>query len=141
MKASYPYAEDGYDVRGRRLPAIPVLWLELSVASSRLRGPCVIDTGFDGALYANEDLALLLEGVKPVGVASLYAVGEGEIRCELFRVEATLISEDGAPVLELGETTVYVPIYPEALSHEVIAGREILNKLTLKLDGKLVKVL
>ena len=141
MKTRYPYVENGYSIGGRKLPAIPIIWLELLVAGSRLRGPCIVDTGFDGALYANEDLALLLEGAEPVGYDSLYTVEGQEIRCELFKVKSTLISENGEPVLKLGDTTVLVPISPEALSYEVIAGREILNKLTIKLDGKAVEVL
>jgi len=36
---------------------------------------------------------------------------------------------------------VLVPLSPENLSVEVIVGREILNKLILKLDGKRLEVL
>lgn len=113
MKASYTYVEDGYDPRGRKLPAIPVLWLELSVPGARLRGPCIIDTGFDGALYASEDLALLLEEAEPEGIDFLYTVGEQEIECEVFRAECLLISGGGEPVAELGEVPVHVPTFPK----------------------------
>lgn len=141
MKASYRYAEDGYDVAGRKLPDVPVLWLELAVNGRRLRGPCLVDTGFDGSLYANEDLALLLEGCEPIGRATLYAVGERSIECELFETKARLVTEASQEVLGLGELLIYVPTSPDDLSHEVIVGREVLNKLTLKLDGRMVEVL
>ena len=141
MRVSYPYVEDGYDFKGRRLPAIPVLWLELSTANGRLRGPCLVDTGFDGMLYANDELALLLEGVEPTGYELLYAVGGREVKCEVFKVEGSLISEDGTPVLKLGELNVLVPMLPENLSYEVIAGRGVLNRLTLKLNGQTLEVL
>jgi len=141
LRVSYPYVEDGYDFKGKRLPAIPVLWLELSTADRRLRGPCLVDTGFDGMLYANDELALLLEGAESIGSETLYTVGGVEVECEVFRVKGVLISEDGAPVLELGELDVFVPTLPENLSYEVIAGRGVLNRLTLKLNGHMLEVL
>lgn len=141
MRVSYPYVEDGYDSRGRKLPAIPLLWLELLTDNGRLRGPCLIDTGFDGALYANDELALLLEGIKPTEYELLYAVGGREIECEVFKVKGFLVSESGTSVLELDELNVLVPMLPEDLPYEVIAGRELLNRLALKLNGYTVEVL
>lgn len=141
MKVSYDYHENGYDVKGRKLPAVPVLWLELSLPSAKLRGPCIIDTGFDGAVYANEKLALLFEGVEPIGIDILYTVGEQEVECEVFKVEGYITSETGEPIVELGEVSVLIPTSPENLSYEVVVGRAILNTLKLKLNGKKVEVL
>ena len=71
----------------------------------------------------------------------LYTVSNEEVKCEVFSVKASLVSEEGETILRLGDVRVLVPLSPENLSMEVIVGREILNKLILKLDGKRLEVL
>ena len=143
MKVKYPYIGDGYDKLGKRLPDIPILWMELvSPIGRRLRGPCLIDTGFDGALYANEDLALNLEGLSPTRTDELYALGGHEIKCEVFSVEGYLTTPEGrGRFYKLGVVEVYVPLTPGELSAEVVVGREVVNRLLLTLTGKEVTVL
>ena len=143
MKVEYPYIKNGYDKLGRRLPDVPILWMELvSHRGQRLRGPCLVDTGFDGALYANEDLALNLEGLSPVRTDELYALGGHEIGCEVFSVEGYLTTPEGRDrVCKLGVIEVYVPFTPGELSAEVVVGREVLNRLPLTLDGEKVTIL
>ncbi len=141
MKASYLYVENGLDLSGRKLPSIPVIWLELRAGGKKFLGPCLMDTGFDGSVYANEDLALLLENCEIIGKTTLYAVGERTVECELFKVNGSLITKKGEKVMGLGDLLVYVPVSPEDLSYEVIVGREIINKLTVKLNGRVVEIL
>jgi len=142
LKASYQFVEDGYDRRGAKLPDVPIVWMELQNSSGRFRGPCLVDTGFDGSIYANEELALLLEGSSPIRTDHLYTVGEREIECEVFGLNAHLITpETVRRVMDLGEIDILVPTRAHDLSREAIVGRRILNALVLKLDGKTLEVL
>ena len=129
------------DHSGERLPDIPVVWLGVEAASKRFEGPCVVDTGFDGALYANEALALLLEGVSAARKAYLYAVGDREIECEIFPLRGYLTNREGKRMLNLGLIEIMVPTRAIDLTDEAIVGRKVLNSLTLKLDGKRLELL
>lgn len=142
MKASYPFVEDGYDRGGSKLPDVPILWVEVETPSERFRGPCLVDTGFDGAVYANEDLALLLEGSSPIRKDYLYTVGEHEIECEVFGSKGYLIAPETARrVTGLASMDILVPTRVHELSREVIVGRRILNTLVIRLNGKTLDVL
>jgi hypothetical protein len=141
LRVKYSYAGDGHDRLGRKLPDIPVLWVELLLPTKhRIGGPCIIDTGFDGGIFANEDLVLFLEGISPTRTDELYALGGREIRCQVFSVKGRLMTESGERLHDLGAVDIYVPLVPEELSAEVVVGREVLNRLSLGLDGKEVKV-
>jgi len=141
LKASYPFVEDGYDRRGSKLPDVPILWVELENSSGRFRGPCLVDTGFDGAIYANDELALLLEGSSPIRTDYLYTVGEHEIECEVFALNGYLITPETARrVTDLDRIDILIPTRAQELSREVIAGRRILNTLVIKLNGKNLEV-
>lgn len=35
MRVEYPYAQDGHDVEGAKLPDIPIIWLEVEVAGAK----------------------------------------------------------------------------------------------------------
>ena len=105
-----------------------------------LIGESIIDTGFDGAIYANLKLAEFLEGIRPIRTSELQAAGHG-IECEVFTVECHVVNMHSKTVLTLGRVEVYCPVDPIDLSEDVIVGRAILNRLTLHLDGKLTKVL
>jgi len=121
---------------------VPILWVELQSLSGRFRGPCLVDTGFDGALYANEELALLLEGSSPMRTDYLYTVGEREIECEVFGLNGYLINRETARrVAGFDKIEILVPTRADDLSREVIIGRGILNALVIKLDGKTLEVL
>jgi len=102
----------------------------------------LVDTGFDGALYANEELALLLEGSSPMHKDYLYAIGEREIECEVFGLNAYLIAPENARrIMDLEEIEILVPTGADDLSREVIIGRRILNSLVVKLGGRTLEVL
>jgi len=142
LKASYRYTEDGYDRTGSKLPDLPIIWVELANPSGRFRGPCLVDTGFDGAIYANEELALLLEGSSPIRSDYVYTVAEHEIECEVFCLNGHLTAPDSTRrVTDLGRTEILVPTKVHALSREAIAGRRIINTLVMKLDGKTLELL
>lgn len=138
LRIEYPYAEDGLDTRGMRLPDIPILWLELQVARAvRFRGACIVDTGFDAGLYANEDLTLLLEGLAPIREDILHTVGQETITCEVFQAKAFLTPPTVSRRLRsLGTAEIFVPVLPDHLSLEVIVGRGILNRLAIIIDGQ-----
>jgi len=143
LKAKYRYAENGYDKRGKKLPDIPILWLELKYADHKVaRGPALVDTGFDGGLYANEDLALFLADSSSIRREELYVVSLREVNCEVFAVEGYLISPESWERIRYLETLdIYVPVRPEDLSYEAIVGREVLNKIPMTLNGKDLTIL
>ena len=129
------------DESGKKLPNIPVIWLGLEASSKRFEGPCLVDTGFDGALYASEELALLLEGVSAARKAYLYGVGDHEIECEIFPLRGYVTSREGRRILSLGLIEAMVPTRAIDLTDIAIVGRKVLNSLTLKLDGKRLELL
>jgi len=102
----------------------------------------LVDTGFDGALYANEELALLLEGSSPMRKDYLYAIGGREIECEVFGLNGYLITpEDARRIMDLEKIEILVPTGADDLSREVIIGRRVLNSLVVKLGGRTLEVL
>jgi len=139
---NYPYKEDGILADGSRVPDIPVMNLLIVRKDLRkgLVGESVIDTGFDASIYANLNLAEFLEGARPVRTASLQAAGRS-VSCEIFDVECHIVDRDWKPVLSLGRADVYCPTDPIDLFEDVIAGRVILNRVRLELNGKLAKLL
>lgn len=142
MKTEYEYLQDGLDSRGEKLPDVPILWLELGTKDRRLRGPCLVDTGFDGGLYANADLASFLEGLSPERKVKVYSIDRLGIDCEVFSADGHLIAREGwKKVKRLKSVDVYVPMRPRELSREVIVGREILNEIPMSLDGEKLKIL
>jgi predicted aspartyl protease len=105
-----------------------------------LAGDAIVDTGFDGSLYANIQLVEFLEGLRPIKTATLQALGH-EVLCEVFKVECHLADDDLRPTLNLQEVEVYAPINVGDLSEDVIIGRAILNRLKLQLNGNFLQVL
>jgi len=138
---SYPYKEDGILPDGSKVPDIPIVNLLIvrRDLGRGLVGEAIVDTGFDGAIYANLDLVKFLEGSKPTREASLQAAGNS-ITCEVFDVECNIADQDSKPVLPLGMVEAYTPIDPADLSEDVIVGRAILNQIRLELDGKVAKL-
>jgi predicted aspartyl protease len=103
-----------------------------------VRGPALVDTGFDGGIYANLTVASFLEGNKPVAEEVVEASGHS-IRCELFKVSCRLVDGKGSGV-EIGEVEVHVPTEPMDLSGDVLVGRMLLNRLQVSLNGKRLSV-
>ncbi|MEM4444124.1 MAG: hypothetical protein QXJ21_02040 [Thermofilum sp.] len=134
MRISYLYAEDGYTDRGERIPDVPVVYLAVRVGRRRARGPAIIDTGFDGGIYANLEIARMFEGVEPADRVLFENPLYGASEFEVYVAEASLYH--GASHVNLGEVRVYIPTEPELLTGEVLVGREILNSKvkTLALD-------
>ncbi|MHA1428543.1 MAG: hypothetical protein ACTSQI_21375 [Candidatus Helarchaeota archaeon] len=135
-KKSYKYQADGYDRSGFKIPAFPILPLALEKAKGKkISGPAIIDTGFDGAVFANEALTLFLEDVPKEDEKIVGGFGAEEFTCELFRVKAQIIDTNRNIIKPLGETLVYVPTDLNYLSDYVIIGRELLNTISFCLDG------
>lgn len=139
---SHPYKEDGILPDGSKVPDVPIVSLLIVRRDLRrgLAGEAIVDTGFDGGIYANLDLVKFLEGSRPTRVASLQAAGNS-IACEVFDVECNIADQSSKPVLPLGVVEAYTPIDPVDLSEDVIVGRAILNRIRLELDGKVAKFL
>ena len=136
----YAYEVDGLDEEGERIPDIPVVYLVLETSRGRARGPAVLDTGFDGGLYPNIEVVRILRGLKPLTLKRLEHPLYGFVECEVYRVKASIASPDFTRLIPLGEVKVYTPLEPDFLSEEVLLGREVLNTLKIRLDGKWVQV-
>lgn len=142
ISAAYPYKKDGLLADGTRIPDIPVVSLLLVRRDLQrgLAGESIVDTGFDGTLYANLDLVEFLEGLRPKRTIS-YRAARHEIRCEVFEVECYLTDQMSRPILPLGAVEVSAPLHPDDLSEDVILGRVVMNRLRLELDGRYLKLL
>jgi predicted aspartyl protease len=139
---NFAYKEDGILPDGSKVPDIP--FINLLIVRRDLKkglvGEPIIDTGFDAAIYANLKLVEFLEGLRPARTSELQAAGHS-IECEVFTIECHVMDAHSKTVLTLGRVEVYCPIDPDDLSEDVIVGRAILNRLTLRLNGKETKVL
>jgi len=138
---NYPYKEDGILPDGLRVPDIPVMNLLIVRKDRRkgLLGESVVDTGFDGAIYANLNLAEFLEGATPKRTMPLQAAGR-DVTCEVFDVECCIMNRNFKAVLPLGSVDAYCPVDPVDLFEDVIMGRAILNRITLQLNGQVAKL-
>lgn len=135
---SYFYSTNGLSTKGQQIPDVPIIHLLITRADKdfSIAGPALVDTGFDGGIYPNLPIIGYLEGLKPTKTEELESAG-GYITCEIFRVSASFAKpETYEPIKPIGEINIYVPTGPEALSDEAILGREILNTLKIRLDGK-----
>jgi len=136
----YAYEVDGLGEEGERIPDIPVAYLVLESSRGRARGPAVLDTGFDGGLYPNIEVVRILRGLRPLALKRLEHPLYGFVECEVYRVKASIASPDFTQLFPLGDVRVYTPVEPDFLSEEVLLGREVLNILRIRLDGKWVEV-
>ena len=57
------------------------------------------------------------------------------MECEVYKVDASLISEENNLEINLKEVNVYIPVDPAYMREEVLIGREVLNRLKAVLDG------
>ena len=63
-KIKWNYQTDGYDHSGVKIPDFPILNLLIEKPTGeKISGPAIIDTGFDGSLFANEALTFFLADV------------------------------------------------------------------------------
>jgi len=138
----YEYEEGSILPDGSKVPNIPTLKIMLVRKDIKkfTVGDVVIDTGFDYSLYANTEVSNFLEGLKPVGKIQLKSVKE-PIECEVYETEASIVTEDLKQIRKLGKIKIDVPTSIENLTGDALVGREILNSLTLKFDGKYVEIL
>ena len=135
-KNSYKYQSDGYDRSGSKIPDFPILPLTLEkIKGKKISGPAIIDTGFDGSLFANDALTLFLEDVPSEDEKIVGGFGAEEFTCELFKVKAQVIDTNRKTIKSLGEIMVYVPTDLNYLSDYVIIGRELLNNIHICLTG------
>lgn len=142
MSLRHRYAENGLTSAGRRIPDLPVVKLMLLRRDVKLRatGLAIIDTGFDGGVLPNIQLLTFFEGSTPRYIEKLAGPLGGTVDCEVFEVEGSLLSEDRKSALRLGKLNAYIPVEPEYLSNEVLLGREVLNTLGIRLNGKLADI-
>lgn len=138
----YPYREDGILPDGFKIPDIPTMNLLFARSDLRkgLLGEAIIDTGFDAAIYANQDLVEFLANSRVKRTTSLQAAGY-TVTCEVFDIECHVTDQASKPILSLGVVEAYCPVDPVDLSEDVIVGRLILNRLSLNLNGRIAELL
>lgn len=137
----YAYELGGILPDGSKVPDIPTMKMMLVRKDVRKYavGDVLIDTGFDYSFYANSEVANFLDGLKPVGKIQLKSVLE-PIECEVYEVDASIVTEDLKPVKNLGKIKINVAINSENLTDDALVGRGILNSLTIRLDGKYTEI-
>lgn len=137
----YAYETGGILPDGSKVPDIPTLKIMLvrKDIGKFTVGDALIDTGFDYSFYSNIEVSNFLEGLKPAGKIQLKSVAE-PIECEIYETEAFIATGDLKRVKNLGKIKIYVPVNVENLSDDALIGREILNSLTMKLDGKYTEI-
>ena len=137
MSLKYRYSDNGFSYSGTKIPDIPVVRLVLRRRDKRVKafGTAVIDTGFDGGIYPNIALLKFFEGLNPIRMEKLISVFGEKVDCEVYEVEASLVSEKDGFEVDLKEVNVYIPVNPAYIGGEVLVGREILNRLKVVLNG------
>jgi len=133
----YNYQSDGYDRSGSKIPDIPIINLLLEKPNGeRISGPAIVDTGFDGPLFANETLTFFLADIPKENEKLIGGFGPNEFTCELFKIKAFIVDSNQKIVNSLNQIMVFVPTDFNYISDYVIIGRELLNTLKICLDGK-----
>lgn len=138
---SFKYHEDGFLPDDFKLPDIPVMTLLIIRHDLRKAAivEALVDTGFDGALYSNFELAEFLLNLKPVSRRQMEAPGH-LIKGEVFELPVFLISGESDRGIGLGLNEIFVPISAPDLTEDVVIGRSILNKLKIILNGPCAKL-
>ncbi len=124
---------------GRELLDVPLIFIALSHDAGKAGGPAILDTGFDGGVYPNSFLYDLLKDLESIDEEVLKDV-TGTIRCSILELKAEIFHPETDLTKVLGNVRVYLPNKREHLSENVIVGREILNKLDIRLNGKKVSI-
>jgi hypothetical protein len=137
LNLKYKYITNGFSYSGAKIPDIPIVHLVLRRKDKKIKavGTAIVDTGFDGGIYPSISLLNFFEGLNPICIEKLSSAFEEKIECEVYKVEASLISEDNNIEINLKEVNVYIPIDPAYIGEEVLIGREVLNRLKIILDG------
>ncbi len=136
-KTIYNYQTDGYDRSGIKIPDFPIINLLLEKPSGKkIAGPAIIDTGFDGPLFANEAVTFFLVDVPKEEEKVIGGFGTNEFSCELFKVKACIVDSNQKIVSSLGQIFIFIPTDLNYLSEYAIIGRELLNTIQICLDGK-----
>ncbi len=126
-------------VKGDGTPDIPVICISLRIGTKKIGGQAIVDTGFDGGIYPNSILAGFLLGLRPVGREFLEGVS-GEVECDVFELDAELFYSSEGAKKSIGTAKIYLPLDKENLTQDVVVGREILNNLDIRLNGKVVMI-
>ncbi|MEM2941281.1 MAG: hypothetical protein QW304_07030 [Thermoproteota archaeon] len=141
ISISFKYHEDGLLSNGFKLPDIPMM--SLLIARHDLRKAAIVeglvDTGFDGAIYSNFELAEFLLNLKPVVIRQMESPGH-LIKGEVFELPVFLISEEADRRIDLGLNEIFVPLSATDLTEDIVIGRKILNKLKIFLNGPNAKL-
>jgi hypothetical protein len=137
LNLKYRYSADGFSYSGAKIPDIPAVRLLLRRRDKKMKavGTAIVDTGFDGGIYPNISLLGFFEGLDPLRTDKLSSAFEEKVECEVYRIEASLISEGDDVEVDLGEVNVYIPLDPAYIGEEVLVGRELINRLMTVLDG------
>ena len=137
MNLKYKYSTNGISYSGIKIPDIPIVRLVLRHREKKIKatGTAIVDTGFDGGIYPNISLLKFFEGFNPIRMEKLSSAFEEKVECEVYKVEASLISEENNLEINLKEVNVYIPVDPAYIGEEVLVGREVLNRLKTVLDG------
>jgi hypothetical protein len=136
-KITYKFRSDGFDRSGVKIPDFPIINILLEKPNGdKLSGPAIIDTGFDGPLFANEALTFFLADIPKENEKVIGGYGANEFTCELFKIEASIVDSNRKIVNRLGQIQVFIPIDLNYLSEYVIIGRELLNTIKICLDGR-----
>ena len=135
-KIIYNYKIDGIDHSGIKIPDFPIIHLLLEKSNGKkISGPAIIDTGFDGSLFANETLTFFLSDIPKEDEKIIGGFGANEFTCEIFKIQAYLTDSNQKIVNTIGQISVLVPINLNYLSEYVIIGRELLNTINVCLNG------
>ena len=126
-------------IKGDETPDIPIVYIALMVSGKRIGGQAILDTGFDGGIYPNRALAKYLPKSSSTGRETLEGV-TGDIECDVFKLYAELFHPNKDTKKKLGTVRIYSPINEENLTQDVVIGREILNSLDVRLNGKTVRI-
>jgi hypothetical protein len=126
-------------LEGEGVPDIPIIYVVLEIGNKRVGGPAILDTGFDGGVYPNQILSRFLASTTPKKKEILEDTS-GEIECNIIELGAEIFHPESDFRKGIGRVKIYLPIKDENLTQDVVVGREILNKLDIRLDGTTVRI-
>lgn len=134
----YEYVKNGFSRSGQKIPNIPIVNLLLHIQGREVgvRGPALVDTGYDRGIYANLAIANYLADREPIAKETLEAPGH-PIECEVYAIKCRMVNDTR---VDLGKVHVHVPINPADLADEPLIGREVLNRMRMVLNGEKLRV-
>jgi len=121
------------------VPDIPIIYIAVEVGNKRVGGPALLDTGFDGGIYPNQTLSYFLDPIVSQN-SEILEDTSSEIECNVIELNAEIFHPDSDVRKDLGVVKLYLPMDEKNITPDVIVGREILNRLDIQLDGKIVKI-